>query len=175
MSTVLVSGGFDPIHRGHISYLRAAALYGEVVVALNSDDWLVRKKGQRFQCREDRTVILQAIRYVTRVVRVDDSDGTVCAAIREIKPDFFANGGDRTPDNTPEVELCNELGISLLFRVGGGKEESSSRLLTAWTLESSKCLCGHGRNLHGQHGCHAFMGRGWICDCEDFIAQTRVG
>lgn len=102
---ILVSGGFDPIHRGHIALLRAAALHGPVVVILNSDEWLAKKKGSGFQSWQDRAIILQAIRYVTRVVPVDDSDGTVCAALRELagEGDIFANGGDRTAEDRKSV------------------------------------------------------------------------
>lgn len=131
-STVMVSGGFDPIHRGHIALLRDAATHGVVVVALNSDAWLERKKGKVFQRWADRASVLDAIRYVGSVHPVDDSDGTVCDAIRQLRPAMFANGGDRVAINTPEVTLCEELGVTLLWGVGGGKIESSSELLSKW-------------------------------------------
>ena len=93
--TVMVSGGFDPVHAGHIRMIRHAAEYGDVIVIANSDDWLWRKKGFVFMEYSRRIEILNAIKGVVLVDSVDDSDGTVCEAIRRLKPDFFANGGDR--------------------------------------------------------------------------------
>jgi cytidyltransferase-like protein len=127
--TVAVSGGFDPIHIGHVRMILEAAEMGDVIVVANSDEWLMRKKGFVFMPWEERAEILSSIRGVLRVVRVDDSDGTVCEALRREKPDFFANGGDRKTNNTPEMEVCNELEIGLLWEVGGGKIQSSSDLV----------------------------------------------
>ena len=127
--TVAVSGGFDPIHIGHVRMILEAAEMGDVIVIANSDEWLMRKKGFVFMPWEERAEILSSIRGVLKVVRVDDSDGTVCEALRREKPDFFANGGDRKTNNTPEMEVCNELGIGLLWEVGGGKIQSSSDLV----------------------------------------------
>lgn len=127
--TVAVSGGFDPIHIGHVRMILEAAEMGDVIVIANSDEWLMRKKGFVFMPWEERAEILSSIRGVLRVVRVDDSDGTVCEALRREKPDFFANGGDRKTNNTPEMEVCETLGIGLLWEVGGGKIQSSSDLV----------------------------------------------
>jgi cytidyltransferase-like protein len=127
--TVCISGGFDPVHPGHIDLIQDAARYGDVVVILNSDAWLVRKKGARFQVYESRAHILMAIAGVVDVVSVDDNDGTVCEALRRIRPDCFANGGDRTDINTPELVLCDELGIQALFGIGGDKRHSSSEIV----------------------------------------------
>lgn len=129
--TVAVSGGCDPPHVGHLRMIQAAAKHGDVVVILNSDAWLKRKKGYAFMSWEERAELISGFRGVTDVVAVDDSDGTVCEALRRIKPDAFANGGDRKLGTTPEVELCNELGIELLWEVGGGKIQSSSELVKA--------------------------------------------
>lgn len=129
--TICVSGGFDPLHIGHIRLITDAANYGDVVVILNSDDWLLRKKGYAFMDWLSRAYILRAIKGVKDVVRVNDSDTTVCKALRNIKPDYFANGGDRTSENTPELEVCKELGITPLFNIGGEKIESSSMLVAA--------------------------------------------
>jgi D-beta-D-heptose 7-phosphate kinase/D-beta-D-heptose 1-phosphate adenosyltransferase len=127
---VCVSGGMDPIHVGHVRMILEASKFGDVVVILNSDQWLLRKKGFSFMPWEERAEILRAIRGVVDVVRVNDEDGTVCEALRRIKPDYFANGGDRKNENTPEVSLCLELDIKMLWCVGGGKIQSSSDLVS---------------------------------------------
>lgn len=129
MKTVLVSGGFDPVHSGHVEMFMQAAMKGRVVVALNSDEWLERKKGYVFMPFRDRKLVVSAMRAVHYVTGVDDGDGTVLEAIRRIRPDYFANGGDRTSDNTPELELCYQLGIEPLFGIGGFKQMSSSGLV----------------------------------------------
>ena len=143
---VLVSGGFDPLHSGHIKYLEAAAELGEVCVLLNSDEWLTRKKGKPFMNWEERKTILQAMKSVYVVSFTDDSDGTVCHSLEmyaESRDKFledmgqhreiiFANGGDRTDTTTPEVVLCKKLGITLTWIVGGEKSQSSSTLLKDW-------------------------------------------
>jgi len=128
--TIMVSGGFDPVHVGHIRLILEAATFGDVIVIANSDKWLFRKKGFVFMTFDQRKEILDAIKGVILVDSVDDKDGTVCEAIREHKPTYFANGGDRKKTNTPEVELCNQLGVELLWGVGGHKKsESSSELV----------------------------------------------
>lgn len=127
--TVCVSGGFDPIHKGHVRMILEASQFGDVIVIANSDDWLIRKKGKFFMSWEERAEILSSIKGVVKVVPVDDTDGTVCEALRRIKPTYFANGGDRKDYNTPEGEVCKELGITLIWGVGGDKIQSSSWLL----------------------------------------------
>ena len=127
--TVAVSGGFDPIHKGHVLMIEEAAKYGQVVVILNSDDWLVRKKGYKFMSFEERAYIAGSIKGVTVVTSVDDTDGTVCSALERFRPDYFANGGDRYDTNTPEMEICKKLGIEMLWNVGGEKSQSSSNLV----------------------------------------------
>lgn len=129
MPTVAVSGGFDPIHDGHIALIQEAAKYGDVIVILNSDIWLKCKKRYVFMLYEKRASIAYAIKGVLDVVAADDSDGTVCSTIAKLRPDFFANGGDRGPENTPELRLCTELGIKPLFNIGGKKTSSSSELV----------------------------------------------
>lgn len=126
MKRIAISGGFDPIHPGHIAMIENATQYGEVHIIVNSDEWLIRKKGFFFQPWHDRKKILEA--YTPHVHAVDDGDGTVCEALRRIKPDYFGNGGDRTQGNTPELTLCEELGILPVFELGGGKYASSSAL-----------------------------------------------
>ena len=129
---IAISGGMDPTTIAHCRLIKDAATYGDVVVILNSDDWLLRKKGYKFMPWEERAEILMAIKGVTDVVRVDDSDGTVCEALRRIRPDYFGNGGDRKVGNTPEGDVCAELGIEMLWGVGGTeKVQSSSWLINA--------------------------------------------
>jgi cytidyltransferase-like protein len=128
-ATVMVSGGFDPIHAGHIRMIRAAAQFGDVIIIANSDDWLWRKKGFIFMEYERRIEILNAIKGVILVDSVDDTDGTVCEAIRRHKPTYFANGGDRGRSNTPEQSVCEEIGVELLWGIGGEEKlDSSSEL-----------------------------------------------
>ena len=128
--TIMVSGGFDPVHAGHIRMIRAAAEYGDVIVIANSDAWLHDKKGFVFMDFNQRAEILNSIKGVILVDSVDDSDGTVCEAIRRHKPTYFANGGDRGKTNTPEQDVCEELGVELLWAVGGDyKADASSDLV----------------------------------------------
>ncbi len=132
---ILCSGGFDPLHVGHLHYLQAAATYDDyVVVVLNSDAWLIRKKGYVFMPFLERAEILKALSVVTHLMEVDDSDGTVCEALTRVRPHYFANGGDRTEPNPAEDAVCGKLGIIQLFRVGGTKIASSSQLLRKVSL-----------------------------------------
>ena len=126
---IIVSGGFDPIHIGHVRMIRHASEYGDVVVVANSDDWLMRKKGYIFMPFEQRCEIIEGFECVTATTHVDDSDNTVCEALQRIQPSYFANGGDRKTDNTPEMDVCDAVGIELLWAVGGGKVQSSSTLV----------------------------------------------
>jgi D-beta-D-heptose 7-phosphate kinase/D-beta-D-heptose 1-phosphate adenosyltransferase len=132
---VAVSGGFDPIHIGHIRmFLRARALGDKLVVILNNDNWLRAKKQHIFMPEDQRREVIEALRVVDQVVLtkhgVDPADMSVCAELAEIKPDIFANGGDRKLDNIPEVPVCEALGCKMIFNIGeGGKIQSSSWLL----------------------------------------------
>jgi cytidyltransferase-like protein len=128
--TVMVSGGFDPVHAGHIRMIIDAGKWGDVIVIANSDRWLFEKKGFVFMDFDQRAEILQAIKGVILVDSVDDTDGTVCDAIRRHKPTYFANGGDRGRNNTPEQSVCEELGVQMLWSIGGDeKRDSSSELV----------------------------------------------
>ncbi len=136
MKTVAVSGGFDPLHIGHVQLFKEAKALGDrLVVILNNDNWLRFKKGFVFITEKERAEILKAIRYVDEVIITGHAAGTtdisICTDLRNLKPDIFANGGDRKPDGdpVPEVELCRELGIKMVYNVGGGKEQSSSELV----------------------------------------------
>jgi D-beta-D-heptose 7-phosphate kinase/D-beta-D-heptose 1-phosphate adenosyltransferase len=115
----MVSGGFDPVHVGHIRLIQAAAEYGEVIVIANSDTWLYKEKGFVFMSFDQRKEILNALKGVILVDSVDDEDGTVCDAIYRHKPDYFANGGSRHFLNTPEASTCERLGIKMLWGIGG--------------------------------------------------------
>lgn len=126
---IAISGGFDPIHVGHVRMIQEAAQQGEVHVYLNTDEWLIRKKGFTFMPFKDRAEIVWSIEGVKMVIPAIDDDGTVCENIKRFKPDIFANGGDRGPENTPELKLCNDLKIRTLWGVGGKKIQSSSELV----------------------------------------------
>ncbi len=126
---VAVSGGFDPVHIGHIRMFRDAARLGKLTIILNTDDFLLRKKGYVFMPLEERKEILESIRYVDRVVVSIDKDDSVCKTLAMLKPDVFANGGDRTgKSEIRETEICEQLGIEMVFGIGGNKVQSSSKL-----------------------------------------------
>jgi D-beta-D-heptose 7-phosphate kinase/D-beta-D-heptose 1-phosphate adenosyltransferase len=131
---VAVSGGFDPIHVGHVRLLEGARKLGDkLVVILNNDNWLRDKKGYTFMPQGERKEILLALSCVDRVVltshRQNDPDRSVVRELKKLKPALFANGGDRKKKNTPEQDVCRELGIDAVFGVGGGKVQSSSWLV----------------------------------------------
>jgi len=131
---VAVSGGFDPVHIGHIHLFKAAKKLGEkLIVILNNDNWLGKKKGSVLMPEKERKEIIEAFRCVDEVVLTDHKenpkDMSVCAELKKIKPDIFANGGDRKKNNVPEVEICKKLGIKMAWNVGGEKIRSSSELL----------------------------------------------
>ena len=130
MKIVAVSGGFDPLHFGHIRYFMAAKKLGKVVVILNSDRFLKRKKGFAFMSYRERKEILESIRYVDKVIPCIDRDQSVSKTLAKLKPDIFAKGGDRMIKNIPEseVEVCKRLKIKMKFLVGGKKIQSSTRL-----------------------------------------------
>lgn len=139
---VCVSGGFDPIHIGHLRYIQDAARHGKVVVLLNSDAWLLRKKGYVFMAFDERKAIIEELKSVRAVVEVDDEDNTVCSGITQVKPDIFAKGGDRGPENTPEQETCGHLGIDVIFGVGGDDKLQASSRLVEQAIQSK--LISHG-------------------------------
>ena len=132
--TVAVAGGFDPLNgRGHISHIQEAKKLGDrLVVILARDDQMAQKKGSAFYISyKDREMILREMRSVDEVVMNVDKDISCAETLKMVKPDVFAKGGDRGPDNLPESELevCRELGIELVFNVGLEKETSSQTLI----------------------------------------------
>ncbi len=136
---ILVSGGFDPIHSGHIKLINNAAEYGDVVVLLNSDKWLRQKKGKEFLPFKERKIIMSALKKVIDVIEFNDDDKTCIDGIKKAKKLFknriikFANGGDRNNETTPEIEFCNQNGIEMLWGIGGNeKSNSSSWILKKW-------------------------------------------
>ena len=136
---LILSGGFDPIHKGHVRMFKSAKNFGEVFVGLNSDEWLVRKKEKFFMPFVERKEILESIKYINKVFDFDDKDDTACSLIKFIykkyNHDFdiaFGNGGDRTNHTTPEVKFCMENNIEMIWGLGGGKIQSSSDLLKNW-------------------------------------------
>jgi cytidyltransferase-like protein len=127
--TVTVSGGFDPVHIGHVRMIRDAAKLGKLIVILNNDAFLMRKKGFVFMPLEERKEILENIKGVDSVFVAIDEDDSVCKSLEYLAPDIFANGGDRKNDKEiRESEVCRRLGIEMVFNVGGGKVQSSSEL-----------------------------------------------
>lgn len=130
---VAVCGGFDPIHVGHVRHFKAAkALGDELMVMLNTDAWLMKKKDYVFMNFKERKEIIDSIQYVDSVVPyVKTESGSVAKTLEKYKPDVFAKGGDRTIDNLPqdEIETCKRLGIKLITGVGGEKIQSSSWLV----------------------------------------------
>ncbi|MBI2064033.1 MAG: adenylyltransferase/cytidyltransferase family protein [Candidatus Yanofskybacteria bacterium] len=133
---VVVSGGFDPVHSGHIRLFQEARKLGDkLVVILNNDNWLRKKKGYVFMSEKERKEILEAIKGVDRVVLTGHPaklvDMSVRAELKKIRPHIFANGGDRTLNNIPEVTVCKKLGCKIIFNIGrGGKIQSSSWLVS---------------------------------------------
>ncbi|RZP12551.1 MAG: cupin domain-containing protein [Candidatus Dadabacteria bacterium] len=135
---VILSGGFDPIHSGHIAMFEEASQIGDVVVLLNSDSWLIRKKGSFFMDWQDRESVARNIKGVIDVLPFNDDDGTAVQGILDVTKKYsgrhicFGNGGDRTEKTTPEKSFCAENDIEEIFNVGGGKTQSSSNILDNW-------------------------------------------
>ncbi len=157
MKIVLVTGGFDPLHSGHIEYFKAAKQLGNLlVVGINSDEWLARKKGKAFMPAVERRSIIENLYQVHKVIEFNDDDGSAVDAIRQVKKMFprdkivFANGGDRTKDNIPEMVFDD---VEFVFGVGGTtKANSSSWILEEWKAPKTLRPWGYYRVLHDVHG-----------------------
>lgn len=136
---VVVSGGFDPIHVGHVRMIQEAATLGKVIAVVNNDNWLLAKKGFAFMPEAERKQIIEAIKGVHAVMLTNhkpgDPDRSVCNELKAIRTlhrrdkIIYCNGGDRNQGNIPEYGLCEQLGITMAFNVGGGKVQSSSDLV----------------------------------------------
>ena len=144
MKVVIVTGGFDPLHSGHIEYFKAAKELGDhLVVGVNSDDWLTRKKGRPFMSFEERCAIIKELDCVDEVIGFNDDDDTACAAIFNVLSTvgsqtkvIFANGGDRTKENIPEMIYDD---VEFVFGVGGeDKKNSSSWILKEWSQPTTE-------------------------------------
>lgn len=139
-TVVAVSGGFDPTHIGHIRLFEAARKLGDkLIVILNNDNWLKKKKGFIFMPQKERKELLEALKPVDKVILTthpkNPKDMSVCKELEKLKLDIFANGGDRTKKNVPEVAVCKKINCKMVFNVGGGKIQSSSRLLSKYANE----------------------------------------
>lgn len=151
---VIITGGFDPIHSGHIAYINAASELGRVVIGVNSDEWLTRKKGSPFMSLDERLSILKNIKNVMMTIQFDDSDNSAKDAIKQVRKLFpkqkiiFANGGDRTSNNIPEMDIDDD-NVEFIFGVGGeDKKNSSSTILQNWRYEKTNRVWGHYINLY---------------------------
>lgn len=153
MKIVVVSGGFDPIHSGHIDYIKSASELGDkLIVALNSDDWLINKKEEFFMPFKERKSIIENLSFVSEVIDFeDDEDGSCINGLKKIKNIYpedkiiFCNGGDRTKENIPEMVLD---GIDFVFEVGGkNKKNSSSWILKKWKYPGENRIWGDFYNL----------------------------
>jgi len=129
---IALSGGFDPPNAGHTAMILDAANIGDVVIILNSDEWCARRRwnSKHFVDWNMRRDILMELPGVVEVISVDDSNDTVCSALRKLKPDFFGNGGNRSVENTPEVDLCRELNIGTVWFLGNTISDEATHAIS---------------------------------------------
>jgi cytidyltransferase-like protein len=195
---VLITGGFDPIHSGHIAYIQAAKKLGDLlIVGVNSDEWLTRKKGAPFMPFAERSAILKNIIGVDFVIDFDDSDGSAKHALWMVRQSYpgnhivFANGGDRTDKNIPEMDIADS-NISFAFGIGGmDKKNSSSWILQEWKAPKTERPWGYYRVLHQVSGMkvkeltvdpgqslsmqrHAHRAEYWIVSEGECIVKTQL-
>jgi cytidyltransferase-like protein len=195
---VLITGGFDPIHSGHIAYIQAAKKLGDLlIVGVNSDEWLTRKKGAPFMPFAERSAILKNIIGVDFVIDFDDSDGSAKHALWMVRQSYpgnhivFANGGDRTDKNIPEMDVADS-NISFAFGIGGeDKKNSSSWILQEWKAPKTERQWGYYRVLHQVPGMkvkeltvdpgqslsmqrHAHRAEYWIVSEGECIVKTQL-
>ena len=158
MKIAVVSGGFDPIHSGHIQYFDSAKKFGDkLIVALNSDDWLISKKEKFFMPFNERKAIIENLKMVDEVISFeDDKNGSCINALQYLKKEYpkdkiiFCNGGDRNQGNIPEMQVE---GIEFEFEVGGSnKANSSSWILKDWKYDSEERVWGKFHNLFTEEG-----------------------
>lgn len=160
MNIVLVTGGFDPLHSGHIAYFKAAKMLGDMlVVGLNSDEWLERKKGKSFMPWNERLCLINNLLMVDEVYTFDDEDDSARHFIQQVRAHYpndriiFANGGDRTEYNIPEMDVVDS-NLEFVFGVGGtDKKNSSSWILEEWKNPKTQRHWGHWRVLYDIPGC----------------------
>ena len=131
--TILISGAFNPLHFGHLLLLKDASNYGKVIVALNSDEWVMKNKGHLLFDFETRKSILEECKYVSRVIPFDDSEGDVTYALFEVRPTYFGNGGSATSLSLPkeELQVCGYLGIEPVFNLGDTAKNIGNDMLIA--------------------------------------------
>ena len=159
---VLVTGGFDPLHSGHLAYFKAAKALGDtLVVGINSDSWLKRKKGRSFYTWNERFQLIKNLEMVDYVIEFNDDENNSINAIKQSTQTFpgakiiFANGGDRTAENIPEMGLLDDIrykdNLEFVFSVGGdNKMNSSSWILEEWKAPKTTRAWGYYRVLHEQ-------------------------
>lgn len=197
MKIIVVSGGFDPVHSGHIRLIKAARALGDMlIVGINSDEWLERKKGRAFMPWNERLCILNNLAQVDEVYTFDDEDGTACHLLQQVRAHYptaeiiFANGGDRTRDNIPEMSVE---GVEFVFGIGGeDKANSSSWILQEWKAPKTLRPWGYYRVLHEAPGMkvkelvvepgqslsmqrHAYRREYWVVQEGDCQVETESG
>lgn len=175
---VLVTGGFDPIHSGHINYFKEAAKLGDkLIVGVNSDAWLTRKKGRPFLPYHERVEIIRNLKGVYYTIEFNDDDNSSCDAIIQVRQLFpnsniiFANGGDRTKENIPEMKL-NYQNLKFVFGIGGSdKQNSSSWILENWQTPRTDKTWGYYKVLY-ENGPETKV-KELVCDAHSKLSLQR--